>query len=472
MKNTTIKKLLSLFLAIAIMVCVIPFGTFTLTASAESEEYTEDYYTYMVSNGMATITEVNTSISGDVTIPSTLGGYSVTSIGDGAFFGCTSLTSVTIGGSVTSVGDGAFSKCISLTEIKVSANNSNYSSSNGILFNKDKTSLICYPAGKENTSYIIPDNVTSIGDRAFSVCKSLKSITIGDSVTSIGWWTFSDCTSLTSITIPNSVTSIGFYVFNGCTSLERVSLGSNVTSIGSHAFCDCTSLTNITIPDSVTSIGSYAFCDCTNLESITIGDSVTSIGDVAFYNCTSLTDIMIPDSVTSIGDVAFYNCSGIINVYYEGTAEEWGAIAIYRGNHYLSSATIHYNCSDFSECALKGHKYDNNCDKTCNVCKATRKVPAHKYKTTAQTKATLKKNGSITQKCTACGKISKSTIKYAKTFKLSATSYTYNGKVKTPIVTVKDSAGNKLKKNVDYTLSSSSGRKNVGTYKVTIKMKG
>ncbi|MBR3969025.1 MAG: fibronectin type III domain-containing protein [Clostridia bacterium] len=118
------------------------------------------------------------------------------------------------------------------------------------------------------------------------------------------------------------------------------------------------------------------------------------------------------------------------------------------------------------------HTYSNACDKTCNVCKATRTVPSHKY-TTTTTKATLAKNGKVVKKCKVCGKVaSTTTIKYAKTFKLSATSYTYNGKVKTPIVTVKDSAGNKLKKNVDYTLSSSSGRKNVGTYKVTIKMKG
>ncbi len=117
------------------------------------------------------------------------------------------------------------------------------------------------------------------------------------------------------------------------------------------------------------------------------------------------------------------------------------------------------------------HTYSNSCDTSCNVCKAIRKI-THAYKTTT-TKATLTKNGSVNKKCAICGKVaSKTTIKYAKTFKLSTTTYTYNGKVKTPSVTVKDSAGKVLKKNTDYTVTYASGRKNVGTYKVTIKMKG
>ena len=142
---------------------------------------------------------------------------------------------------------------------------------------------------------------------------------------------------------------------------------------------------------------------------------------------------------------------------------------------------------------VPAHKYSNACDKTCNVCKATRKVPAHKYSNkcdttcnickatrkithsykTTTTKATLAKNGSVVKKCTVCKKVaSTTTIKYAKTFKLSTTSYTYDGKVKTPSVVVKDSSGKTLKKNTDYTVTYASGRKNAGTYKVTIKFKG
>ena len=136
------------------------------------------------------------------------------------------------------------------------------------------------------------------------------------------------------------------------------------------------------------------------------------------------------------------------------------------------------NNSHWHQCETCGHKKDlathsfsNACDNSCNVCDAGRTIK-HSYKTTT-TKATLTKNGSVIKKCAICGKVaSKTTIKYAKTFKLSTTIYTYNGKVKTPSVTVKDSAGKTLKKNTDYTLSYASGRKNVGTYKVTVKMIG
>ena len=170
---------------------------------------------------------------------------SVTSIGYGAFYGCTGLTSITIPDSVTSIGDGAFNSCTGLTSINVASGNNCYSDNNGVLFNKKKTELIRYPEGKSQTSYTIPDSVTGIGDGAFWDCTGLTSITIPNSVTSIGNWAFFECTGLTSITIPNSVTSIGDGAFNSCTGL-----------------------TSITIPDSVTSIGDWAFNGCTGLKDV------------------------------------------------------------------------------------------------------------------------------------------------------------------------------------------------------------
>ena len=238
-----------------------------------------------------------------VTIPN-----SVTSIGNDAFYGCSSLTSVTIPDSVTSIGYSALSSCTSLTSIEVSYDNENYSSVDGVLFDKDKTKLIQYPAGSNRTIYNIPNSVISIGSDAFVGCTSLTSVTIPNSVTSIGGSAFSGCTNLTSITIPDSVTSIGSYAFEDCTSLTSVTIGNSVTSIGGSAFSGCTSLTSITIPDSVTSIGDYAFYECTSLKSVTIPDSATSIGDYAFYECTSLKSVTIPNSVTSIGHNAFYGC--------------------------------------------------------------------------------------------------------------------------------------------------------------------
>ena len=143
------------------------------------------------------------------------------------------------------------------------------------------------------TSITIPNSVTSIGSYAFYYCYKLTSVTIGNSVTSIGDRAFYYCDSLTSITIPDSVTSIGSDVFWSCSELASVTIGNSVTSIGSNMFRNCTKLRNITIPDSVTSIGSEAFYNCSNLTSITIPDSVTSIGSSAFRECDRLTSVII-----------------------------------------------------------------------------------------------------------------------------------------------------------------------------------
>ena len=207
---------------------------------------------------------------------------SVTEISWSAFHDCTSLTNITIPNSVTYIDNFAFSGCTSLTAIDIATDNEYYTSVNGVLFNKDKTELRCYPAGKTDKSYNIPDGVTSIGYYAFYGCTSLTSITIPNGVTSIDWFAFSGCTSLKSITIPNGVTSIDWLAFSGCTSLKSITIPNSVTSIGDSAFSGCKSLTSITIPNSVTSIGEFAFYDCTSLTSITIPNSVTSIGSNAF----------------------------------------------------------------------------------------------------------------------------------------------------------------------------------------------
>ena len=244
-----------------------------------------------------------------VTIP-----HSVTSIGEGAFSGCSSLTSIVVDeentyydsrdncnaiinttdnmliagckntvipSSVTSIGDGAFRECGSLTSIT------------------------------------IPSSVKSIGAYAFYGCSSLTSITIPSSVKSIGDGAFAECGSLTSITIPNSVTSIGDETFDGCGGLTSITIPSSVTSIGYGAFRWCNSLLSITIPSSVTSIGGEAFSSCHRLTSVTIGSSVTAIGGGAFNFCIRLASITIPSSVTSIGGGITSDCTSLTSIVVE-----------------------------------------------------------------------------------------------------------------------------------------------------------
>ena len=321
------KRILATILAAILLVTSAPLSGFVglelsgfsglLNFSAKAA--TENGFVYEVEAGKAEITNY-TGEGGFVTIPSTLGGCPVTSIGYEAFIDRTGLTSVTIPDSVTSIGDYAFCYCIDLTSIT------------------------------------IPDSVTSIGEWAFSDCESLTSITIPDSVTSIGGDAFSGCTGLTSVTIPDSVTSIGEWAFEDCTGLTSVKIGNGVTEIGSRAFKNCEGLKSITIGNGVTSIGYEAFYGCTGLTQInvskeneaycsvdgvvyskdmktlilcptgrsevTISNSVTSIGELAFNGCTGLTSITIPDSVTNIGMLAFYCCTGLtqINVSKENEA--------------------------------------------------------------------------------------------------------------------------------------------------------
>ena len=161
-----------------------------------------------------------------ITIP-----YTVTSIGNGAFENCFELTSINIPDGVTSIGTNAFNGCSGLTDITVDSNNPYYCSESGVLFNKNKTALICYPAGKTDSSYKIPDGVTSIEYAAFEACTGLTSIYIPDGVTSIGFYAFERCTGLESITIPDSVNSIGYEAFNRCTKLTSIYIPDGI-SIG------------------------------------------------------------------------------------------------------------------------------------------------------------------------------------------------------------------------------------------------
>ncbi len=251
----------------------------------------------------------------------------VKEIGYAAFSECAGLVSVKIPDNVTKIGDSAFINCANLTKIDVTAGNKYYSSANGVLFNKDKSELICYPAGIKNVGYSIPDGVTVIRDRAFNKCLSLNSITIPKSVQDIETYSFFGCTSLEAINVAASnknyadvngilfskdKTKIVCYPANKKNMSYSISV--SVKVVGVAAFRDCIYLKGITIPDSVTNIEHHAFSNCKSLKSITIPDSITAIEMATFIDCASLTGVKIPDSVTSIRSGAFSNCTSLTKI--------------------------------------------------------------------------------------------------------------------------------------------------------------
>ncbi len=181
------------------------------------------------------------------------------------------------------------------------------------MYNKDKTVIHLFPAGKTG-NFTIPNHVTKIGDGAFYGCNGLTSVTIPNSISIIGTSAF-QCCGLTSITIPNSISVIGTRAFRECNSLISVVIPNSVLELGISAFSWCSGLTSVTLPNSKSKIESGLFSGCINLTSVTIPDSVTEIGDYAFERC-GLTSITIPSKVSKIGPYAFIDCNSLTAVYY------------------------------------------------------------------------------------------------------------------------------------------------------------
>ena len=297
------KKKCLLFVAL-VAACIALVGLLAVSSSAA----TSVKYTCSVFDGKATITDVDTSISGNVTIPSTLGGYLVTSIGSEAFSGCTSLESIEIPSSVTSIGSDAFRNCTRLTSVTFGENSQLTSIGSDAFYN----------TGYYNNTSNWENGVLYIGKHLIKAQASLfGAYTVKEGTVSIGSEAFSGCTSLASIEIPSSVMRIGSGAFEGCTSLESITLpflgaskdGTSATHFGyifgaySYSYNDDyvpASLQTVVITGGA-SINARAFYNCKNLTSITIPSSVTSIGSGVFSGCTSLASITIPDSVTSIG---------------------------------------------------------------------------------------------------------------------------------------------------------------------------
>ncbi len=266
----------------------------------------------------------------------------LTSIESEAFSFCSSLESITIPKTVTNIGERALYGCSSISSIVVEPENENYISQNDVLFNKDKTTLIQYSLGSTDTSYVIPDSITTIGAGAFYSSQNLTSVTIPEGVEKLEFFCFADCTKLTEVTLPDSTKFIGGLVFGDCSSLSKITLGKGLETISQQAFEHCTALESIYIPEKVKSIefGTFRYCsslteinvapnnsdfssvngvlfnkDKTELiqypaakpsSSYTVPYQVTTICEYAFEDSSSVDEVILSDNTTTIGESAFF----------------------------------------------------------------------------------------------------------------------------------------------------------------------
>jgi hypothetical protein len=261
-----------------------------------------------------------------VAIPS-----SVSSVGNWAFERCTGLVAITIPSSVTGIGWRAFIGCEKLADITVVPGSAAYSSRDGFLLSADGTTLVACPAGKAGV-VVVPAGVTSIGSSSFFSCKSLTSIAFPDSVTRIDGWAFYDCTGLTVLAIPSNVTAIGNDAFGWCTGVSTLTIPSSVTSIGDRAFYCCFSLKSITVMPGNTAYSSrdgfllnadgttLVVCPPGRTGVVVVPMGVTRIENAAFVSCDAVSTIAFPATVTDIGSQACAGCHGLSRIYFAGDA--------------------------------------------------------------------------------------------------------------------------------------------------------
>lgn len=216
---------------------------------------------------------------------------------------------------ISKIGELAFYDCWRLDAIEVAKSNLYFSSINGVLFNKEQTEIIFYPAGKKDSTYSIPNTVFDIGNWAFGGCGNLITVEIHNRLQRIGNWAFYGCRSLKHIEIPDSVQYLGWETFWLCKSLESVKIGKGISKLESNTFSNCECLTSVQIPGNVTKIKSWAFSNCKSLEKVSISNGVSSLESSVFADCTNLTAIDFPHSILSLEKDILKGCESIKYIY-------------------------------------------------------------------------------------------------------------------------------------------------------------
>lgn len=300
------KKFISVFLSLVLILSVFSISVF----GAKSGDFT--YTVLSEADKTCKITEYSGS-SKDVVIPAELNGYKVTAIEILTFYMNKALT-VELPATVNSLNGQSFNEMNStVNSITVAEDSPYYSSVDGVLYNKDKTALVCYPAGKADEIYTVLDGVELIDYYSFSSCLKLKEIILPDSLKSIDDWAFNNCTALAKINLPDGLSSIGASAFRNCRAIEELTVPDSVTFIDGAAFYNCQGLKSIKLSENIDSIYRGTFTSCSSLENIKIPESVKTVYSQSFYGCDSFTEIVIPNSVTVLED-AFHSCDNLERV--------------------------------------------------------------------------------------------------------------------------------------------------------------
>ena len=426
----------------------------------------------------------------EIVIPSKIDGYTVVELGKGSFK-YEDIVSVTVPSTVTTIGNSCFASSEKLKTVKLSK---------GLKTIGDNAF-----AKTVIESITIPSTVTQIGSQAFIGCAKLKTITIPSSVKELGDEVFYSCSNLKTVTIPSTVTKVGtglfrsagvekvdflcsvttlpFKTFERCESLKEVNLSSKITEIGTGAFSECDKLTavkfsgaekkvsecsfansipkgTIVIPGTVKVIGHSAFSDCPLIKKVFVGEGLTTVENYAFAWCDSLETVVFPSTLQTVGSDTF--------VYSEKVQIHSKKNAVYEDNHTYTKSVVKPTCA-------KGY--------TLNKCKCglafknkytAAVIASHTKVNITAVKATTKQAGRTSGSyCKVCNTVFKQSValEQVKGLKLSSTSLVYNGKTRTPTVTVVDKNGKAIASS-NYTVTLPKNSVNIGTYTVKVTLKG
>ncbi len=490
----TMKKILSKLIVPALMVIALVCAAPVANAA--------DYpFTYEVRDGGVVIVSVNAEFEGAIAIPDKIDGVPVTIISDGAFFEAENVSSITLPASLKTIGNSAFEGCISIKELIIP---------DSVTSIGEGAFASC--AGLEKVS--IGKGISKISKAMFEGCSSLNGVILPENIKAIDEYAFSCCDALETIAIYPHVSEIGNYAFYDCDSLSKIALPETVTVIGEGLFAECEKLTSVSFQDTVTDIEALAFDGCSGIKDVyytgsmakwsqiaidTEGNDVIYNGTIYYkHEHTYKEDVLTSATCTNKGmgnyvcDCGYAHKSEIPALGHSAEAiaeipatcttagmtsgEKCSRCGVILTQPQTIPAPGHLEVTDAAveaTCVSEGKTRGSHCDACGEVFVKQEIIEKKPHNATHEvTKATTSKNGKKISTCKDCGNVETTILYNVSQFKLEDTSFAYTGKTINPSVTVKDSDGNTLKEDTDYTVTYSEGCKSIGKYTVKIKLMG